>query len=81
MKNTHYLATRGRKKEAYIMEKSFIFYESYKQALDTLGNSLRLQFYDAITAYAFDGTEPVFNGKAKIAWQLIKHRIDSGKEQ
>lgn len=40
------------------MRDSFIFYRSFARAINTLTDTERLALYDALVAYALDGTEP-----------------------
>ena len=36
----------------------FLFFENFRRIADSLPDDLRLQFYDALTAYVFDEVEP-----------------------
>lgn len=40
------------------MRNKFIFLSNFKEAADKLPDDMRLKFYDAMTAYAFEGKEP-----------------------
>lgn len=40
------------------MTEKFMFFENFKNTADKLPDDLRLKFYDALTNYVFDGTEP-----------------------
>ena len=40
------------------MRNKFIFLSNFKEAADKLPDELRLKFYDAMTAYVFEGKEP-----------------------
>lgn len=40
------------------MKDRFLFFENFKRIADSLPDDLRLKFYDALTAYVFDGVEP-----------------------
>ncbi len=40
------------------MKDRFLFFENFKRIADSLPDDLRLKFYDALTAYVFDGIEP-----------------------
>lgn len=56
---------------------SFIFYREYKEAMESLADKQRLEFYDCITDYAFyrklpDNISPVI----KSAFTIIKNRLD-----
>lgn len=56
---------------------SFIFYREYKEAMESLEDKQRLEFYDCITDYALyrklpDNISPVI----KSAFTIIKNRLD-----
>lgn len=40
------------------MRDKFLFFKNFKAVADKLPDDLRLKFYDAMTAYVFDGVEP-----------------------
>lgn len=40
------------------MNKRFLFFENFKSIADKLPDDMRLNFYDALLAYVFDGVEP-----------------------
>jgi hypothetical protein len=40
------------------MNKRFLFFENFKSIADKLPDDMRLEFYDALLAYVFDGVEP-----------------------
>lgn len=40
------------------MSKRFLFFENFKSIADKLPDDMRLEFYDALLAYVFDGVEP-----------------------
>jgi hypothetical protein len=40
------------------MNKRFLFFENFKSIADKLPDDMRLEFYDALLAYVFDGIEP-----------------------
>lgn len=40
------------------MRDKFLFFKNFKTVADKLPDDLRLKFYDAMTAYVFDGVEP-----------------------
>lgn len=57
---------------------SFIFYKSFRDALQEVSEDVRLQIYDAIVDYSLGITEDIqFRGVAKIAWLLIKPQLDA----
>ena len=40
------------------MKDKFLFFKNFKETADKLPDDLRLKFYDAMTAYVFEGVEP-----------------------
>lgn len=40
------------------MREKFVFFKNFKTVADRLPDELRLKFYDAMTAYVFDGIDP-----------------------
>lgn len=57
---------------------SFIFYKSFRDALQEVSEDVRLQIYDAIVDYSLGIVDKVeFRGVAKIAWLLIKPQLDA----
>ncbi|MFI3331833.1 MAG: DUF6291 domain-containing protein [Rikenellaceae bacterium] len=56
---------------------SFIFYESFFQAIDKMDIAEQLPIYRAITEYALYHTEPDFKGMGAIVWALIKPQLDA----
>lgn len=57
---------------------SFIFYKSFRDALQEVSEDVRLQIYDAIVDYSLGVTDKIeFRGIAKIAWLLIKPQLDA----
>ncbi len=59
----------------------FPFYESfYRAAMECgLSDSQRLQFYDALCAYAFEGIAPEFEGVLKLAFTLCQPVVKTRK--
>ena len=51
----------------------FLFYRSFKEAIDQLPKEERLPIYEAIAEYAFDKTEPDFEDgtPGKLIWTLV----------
>lgn len=58
---------------------SFIFYESFSDAINELKPADRLKVYDSITAYVFKGKEPNLSGVSKAIFALIKPQLDANK--
>ncbi len=57
----------------------FAFFRSFRDALEGFNDASRLMFYEALMAYAFDGTEPDFGDERALtmAWRLAKPNVDS----
>jgi len=59
------------------MRESFIFYKSFKTAIDRLEDpGEKLALYEAICNYALNGEEPVINGALAGMFELIRPQID-----
>ena len=57
---------------------SFIFYKSFRDALQEVSEDVRLQIYDAIVDYSLGIVKDVnFSGIANVAWLLIKPQLDA----
>lgn len=63
------------------MKESFIFYDSFLNAIDELDKEIQLEVYQAITHYALRGEEPSLNGVAKAIFHLIKPQIDANNKR
>lgn len=59
------------------IRQSFIFYRSFREAIDQLEAGERLAMYEAITGYALDGVEPQLIGTSKIMWTFVKPLLDA----
>ena len=59
------------------MRESFIFYESFLEALDELDETERLALYDAITHYALREKEPKLKGALMALFKIQKRLIDA----
>ncbi|MBR1387795.1 MAG: hypothetical protein IJ553_05275 [Alloprevotella sp.] len=61
------------------MEKdSFIFYRSFKEAIDLCPEEVRLKIYEAIAEYALTEQEPnITEPYAKLCWKLIKPQLEA----
>lgn len=65
-----------------MQRESFIFYQSFKSAADSMSNANRLAFYDAIIGYALTGKEPKSLKKpVQSCWDLVKPIIDSNNKK
>lgn len=56
---------------------SFIFYRSFKNAVDDLDDDDKLSLYEAITNYALERRIVEMTGIAKILFKLIKPQLDA----
>lgn len=57
---------------------SFIFYRSFKEALEEVGDADKLIIYEAICDYALDKKEPInLTGYPKALFRLIKPQLDA----
>lgn len=56
---------------------TFIFYRSFQDAIEEVGQEDQLVIYKAIANYALNKEEPLMTGIAKIAWLLIKPQLDA----
>ena len=63
------------------MKDSFIFYDSFLNALDELESEIELEIYRAITHYALRNEEPQLTGVAKAVFHLIKPQIDANNKR
>lgn len=58
-------------------QKSYIFYDSYFQAIDQASEAEQLQLFRGITIYALYGEEPKFKGLLQAVWLSIKPQLDA----
>lgn len=63
------------------MKESFIFYNSFFEAINELDNNTQLEVYQAITKYALNDELPNLNGVAKAIFSLIKPQIDANNKR
>lgn len=63
------------------MKESYVFYQSFYEALKELPDDLRLSMYDAISAYALTGEMPDFKGMEKAVFFLIKPQLDANHQR
>ena len=57
---------------------SFAFHRYYYDALSAMSSKARLELYDAICAYTFNGIEPTLKAKrAQVYFNLIKQSLDN----
>lgn len=62
--------------------KQFTFYRSFYDAANQLSKRSRLDLYEAIMAYALDGTEPeLTDKKQKAAFILTRPVLDAGRKK
>lgn len=60
---------------------SFIFYNSFYQAISELPESDRLAVYDAIAQYSLSGEMPELSGVGKAIMTLIRPQIDANQRR
>lgn len=56
---------------------SFIFYRSFKNAIDDLEDKDKLSLYEAIVLYALDRKTSEMTNLPKILFKLIKPQLDA----
>ena len=59
----------------------FTFYRSYYEAICHLPKRERLAVYEAVCAYALDGTEPVLTGVAASIFTLIQPVLETSRKK
>jgi hypothetical protein len=60
---------------------SFVFYKSFFEAAQSLKNSERLRFYDALIKYALEGVEPEGSGSYIALYTIAKPLIDANNQR
>lgn len=60
------------------MSDRFTFFASFREAAKGMPDDMRLRFYDAISEYGIDETEPELDGMLAAVFALVKPVIDSG---
>ena len=63
------------------MRDSFVFYRSFAEAISELGESDRLDIYDALCRYALDGEIVTDNAMAKAMLTLMIPQIDANNRK
>lgn len=61
------------------MKESFVFFETWAEALKQMPDKERLQLYDAISDYGIYGTKTELGGLAQMALNLVYNDIDETK--
>ena len=61
------------------MKESFVFYETWAEAIRQMPDKERLQMYDAIMAYGIYGAKTDLGGLAQMALNLVYNDIDECK--
>ena len=63
-------------------ESSFVFYRSFKEAIDNCPEEDRLAIYESIVSYALDGAPPeITGGTIKIVWPLIEPQLNANRDK
>lgn len=63
-------------------ESSFVFYRSFKEAIDKCPEEDRLAIYESIVSYALDGTPPeITGGVIRIVWPLIEPQLNANRDK
>jgi len=60
--------------------KSFVFYKKWNDAIVGLPENVKLEIYNAIMRYAFDGDISDLKPMANIAFSFIKGDIDRDRD-
>lgn len=60
---------------------SFVFYESFYEAISELGLQQQAKIYNAICQYALFGTEPNLSGVLSSVFKLIRPQIDANNQR
>ena len=63
------------------MKNSFVFYETYYEALKELPDDVQLAFFHYIAEYALYENEPELTGIEKALWIQIKQGLDKSKDR
>ena len=63
------------------MRESFVFYQSFYEALKELPDNVRLKLYDMISVYALTGEEVECSGIEKAVFSLIKPQIKANNQR
>ena len=63
-------------------ESSFVFYRSFKEAIDNCPEEDRLAIYESIVSYALDGAPPeISGGTIRIVWPLIEPQLNANRDK
>lgn len=62
-------------------KETFIFYKDWANVLNDLPDTIQLEIYQAITAYAFGTTPKELSPLASVAFAFIKQTIDRDIEK
>lgn len=60
--------------------KKFTFLESYRNVAEMLDGQERLEFYEAVIAFALDGTEPTLASKMEALFRLVRKDLEKGRK-
>ena len=59
----------------------FVFYRSFRDAIETLPDGQKLEAYQAIINYGIDGTEPAEPGIIQAIFMMAKPQIDANAKR
>jgi hypothetical protein len=60
-----------------VNNQSFVFYESFYEAIKSVPSEMQMEMFDAVCNYALYGTQPNLNANLKPLFILIKPQLDS----
>lgn len=63
------------------MKDSFIFHRRFYESLEVFEPEVRLQIWEAIFEFVFNGVEPELNGASAAFFELIKMQIPKGRNR
>ena len=63
------------------MKNGFIFYKSFYEAINELGDDEQLKAYKAIVTYALTGEEIEINGVARAIFNMARPQIDANNKR
>jgi len=67
--------------EVILLRESFVFYNSYYEAIAEFDETIQLHLFKAVCEYALYGTVPELSGTEKALFTLIKPTIDANEKR